>query len=306
MKLLLLGANGQVGWELRRSLAPLGELIACDRKLADLSQLQALSALVDKHQPDVIVNAAAYTAVDQAEQEIEQAFLINAEAVGLLAEKARQHDSFLVHYSTDYVFDGEKSGAYLESDAVNPQSIYGKSKLKGEQLIAASACKHLIFRTSWVFATRGNNFAKTMLKLAAQRDTLQVVADQFGAPTSAELIADVTSLCLQRILTLSQQSMMPDELSETFSGIYHLVAAGEVSWHQYAQYVIEKAISLGFESRIQPQAVQAISTAEFPRPASRPANSVMNASKLSRTFDIHLPDWQCYVDRLLEELSPQF
>ncbi|MCC5797780.1 MAG: dTDP-4-dehydrorhamnose reductase [Methylophaga sp.] len=306
MKLLLLGANGQVGWELQRSLAPLGELIVCDRHSADLTQLSALSALIETQQPDVIVNAAAYTAVDQAEQDIDNAFLINAEAVGLLAGKAAQLGSYLVHYSTDYVFDGSKSGAYQESDAVNPQSVYGKSKLKGEQLIAASGCKHMIFRTSWVFARRGNNFAKTMLKLAAERDSLQVVADQVGAPTSAEMIADITALCLYKATQISKESMLPDEFLANLSGIYHLAAEGETSWHGYAQYLIEKASSLGFETRISADDIQAVSTENFPRPAPRPANSVMNTSKLSSTFDITLPDWRCYVDRLLDELFPGY
>ncbi|WP_430010312.1 dTDP-4-dehydrorhamnose reductase [Methylophaga lonarensis] len=306
MKLLLLGANGQVGWELQRSLAPLGELIVCDRHSADLTQLSPLSALIETQQPDVIVNAAAYTAVDQAEQDVDNAFLINAEAVGLLACKAAQLGSYLVHYSTDYVFDGTKSGAYQESDAVNPQSVYGKSKLKGEQLIAASGCNHLIFRTSWVFARRGQNFAKTMLKLAAEKDSLQVVADQYGAPTSAEMIADITALCLYKATQLSKESMLPDKFLENLSGIYHLAAAGETNWHGYAQYLIEKASSLGFATRVSVEDIQAVSTENFPRPAPRPANSVMNTSKLSSTFDITLPDWRCYVDRLLDELFPGY
>lgn len=305
MKLLLLGANGQVGWELQRSLAPLGQLVICDRHTADLTDLPALSALIETQQPDVIVNAAAYTAVDKAEQEVDDAFLINAEAVGLLAVKAAQLGSFLVHYSTDYVFDGTKLAAYHESDAVNPQSVYGRSKLKGEHLIAASCCNHLIFRTSWVFARRGDNFAKTMLKLAAERNSLQVVADQRGAPTSAEMIADITALCLHKVIQLNKESLLPDRVLQGLSGIYHLAASGETSWHGYAQYLIARASSLGFACRVDVDHIQPVSTENFPRPAARPANSVMNTSKLRSTFDITLPDWRCYVDRLVDELLPE-
>lgn len=304
MKLLLLGANGQVGWELQRALAPLGQLIACDRQQADLSNLQALSERLDIERPDIIINAAAYTAVDQAEQDERAAFLINADAVGLMADKARQLGSWLVHYSTDYVFDGRQQTAYVETDATNPQSVYGRSKLAGEQRISASGCQHLIFRTSWVYARRGHNFARTMLKLAADPDALQVVADQQGAPTSASLIADITALCLYRLLQLPKAGNPSQVLSE-YAGIYHLVASGCVSWHGYACYLIAAARAKGFPIKTELANIAAISSEQFSRPAKRPANSQLATGKLSRTFDIHLPHWQQGVDRLLDELRPE-
>lgn len=296
MKILLLGKDGQVGWELQRSLAPLGELIASGRKDADLEDLDGLRALIRRIQPTVIVNAAAYTAVDKAESDSNKARRINAEAVGVLAEEASRLTAWLVHYSTDYVFDGSKSSAYIEEDPTNPLSMYGKTKLEGEELIRQSKTKHLIFRTSWVYAARGGNFAKTMLRLAKERDQLKVVADQHGAPTSAELIADVTALVLYRIGQNQNASV---------AGTYHLTANGHTTWHQYAQYVLELAQARGIQLKAGCEAVEPILTEAYPVPAVRPKNSRLNTSKLTQTFHLHLPDWQYHVQRLIDELTAQ-
>jgi dTDP-4-dehydrorhamnose reductase len=294
MKILLLGANGQVGWECQRSLSILGSLAVHDRKTADFLDLDALRQLVRTVQPDVIVNAAAYTAVDQAEVDSETAYKINTEAVSVLASEAKTLNACLVHYSTDYVFDGDKDGRYHEDDTTNPQSVYGKSKHDGELAIVESGCHYFIFRTSWVFASRGNNFAKTMIKLATERDELRVVADQVGAPTSAEFIADVTARVVDR---LRQQSSFAGQ----HSGIYNLVASGDTSWYGFAQRVLEKASALGLNLRVKPNDIVAISTAEFPRPAQRPSNSRMDTQKLQALLDIDMPDWEFHVDRMVTE-----
>jgi dTDP-4-dehydrorhamnose reductase len=294
MKILLLGKNGQVGWELQRSLAPLGELIALDRHAVDglcgdLADLDALRATIRKVKPDVIVNAAAYTAVDKAESETELADRVNGQASGVMAEEAASLDAWLVHYSTDYVFSGQGSAAWQETDPVAPVNHYGASKLAGEQAIAASGCKHLIFRTSWVYGARGNNFAKTMLRLAKDRETLSVIADQIGAPTGADLIADVTALTIQQILHRPE-----------LSGLYHLAASGEVSWHGYASHVIEFAKANG--EQLSVMAVNPIETTAYPTPARRPLNSRLNTQKLRDNFSLHLPDWQSGVTRMLREV----
>ncbi|MDY0329452.1 MAG: dTDP-4-dehydrorhamnose reductase [Thiomonas sp.] len=294
-RLLLLGADGQVGWELRRALLPLGEVRDMNRAQADLTDLDGLRALLAREQPHVIVNAAAYTAVDKAESEPDLARRINADAPQVLADHAAAHDAWLVHYSTDYVFDGTKPAPYTESDAPHPQSVYGQTKLAGERAIAASGCRHLMLRTSWVYAARGGNFAKTMLRLAAERDSLRVIADQFGAPTSAELIADATALLLHRLRT-------DPALAQRASGLYHLTAQGSTSWHGYAQFVIAAALARGMTLRCAPNAVQAIGTADYPLPAPRPANSRLDCSKLQTTFDLYLPPWQTQVQRLIDEL----
>lgn len=295
MKILLLGANGQVGWELQRALAPLAELLACDRSSGNLEDLVALQALLRRERPTIIVNAAAYTAVDQAESDVARARLVNAEAVAVLAHYAAANDAWLVHYSTDYVFDGQAPDAYRETAATAPLSIYGQTKLEGEQAIQASGCRHLILRTSWVYAARGGNFAKTMLRLAGEREQLRVVADQIGAPTSAELIADVTAQCLGRIIH-------EPALAAQASGIYHLVAGGETSWHGYAQFVIGTAGQLGLPLKASVEQVLPISASEYPVPAPRPANSRLNTEKLRSTFGLLLPPWQTHVTRLLHEL----
>lgn len=294
MKILLFGANGQVGWELQRSLCTLGALSIHGKDSVDFKNSESLTKLVHKEKPDIIINAAAYTAVDQAETDIEAAYKINAEAMQTLSEVAKKISACMIHYSTDYVFDGKKTGRYTEGDLTNPQSIYGKSKRDGELAITGSGCKYFIFRTSWVFSSRGNNFAKTMIKLARERDELKVVADQFGAPTSAELIADVTA---QLVYQLRQQPAFADQ----HSGIYNLVASGEASWYEFAKYVLGKASSLGFSLRIKPAEIAAISTAEFPRPAARPANSRMDTQKLQSLLDIDLPHWQFHVERMVTE-----
>lgn len=296
MKILLLGANGQVGWELQRSLASLGQLVVCTRQSADLDNPQSLTALVEREQPDVIINAAAYTAVDKAESDVEGARRVNAESVAVLAKAAQEQGAWLVHYSTDYVFAGDKLTAYVEDDQTGPLSVYGQTKLEGEAAIRASGCRHLILRTSWVYAARGGNFAKTMLRLAGERDGLRVVADQIGAPTSAELIADVTALMLQRIFTDAA-------LAKNASGTYHLVASGATSWHGYAQFVIGEAARLGSQLRATPDRVHPIAAAEYPVPAKRPANSRLDNKKLQEMFGLELPGWEFHVKRMLLELN---
>lgn len=294
MRILLLGKNGQVGWELQRSLAPLGELTALDRHMVDglsgdLSDLDALRATIQKIRPDVIVNAAAYTAVDKAESETELANRVNGQATRVLAEEALSLNAWLIHYSTDYVFDGHGSTPWQETDPVSPVNCYGASKLAGEQAIMISGCKHLIFRTSWVYGARGNNFAKTMLRLAKDRKTLSVIADQVGAPTGADLIADVTALAIQQVMH-----------SPELAGLYHLAASGEVSWHAYASHVIDFARESG--EQLDVERIDPIATSAYPTPARRPLNSRLNTQKLRSNFSLHLPDWQIGVTRMLREV----
>ena len=294
MKILLLGKNGQVGWELQRSLAPLGDLIALDRHsepCGDLSQPQRLAETVRALRPDVIVNAAAHTAVDKAESEVDLARTLNAEAPAALAQAAAKTGAWLVHYSTDYVFDGSGTRAWQEGDATGPLGVYGQTKLEGEQAIAASGCKHLIFRTSWVYAARGGNFAKTMLRLAQERERLTVIDDQHGAPTGADLIADVTA---HAIRTAMQQPQV--------SGLYHLVAGGETSWHGYASHAIAQARALRPDLPWKVGEIAPVPTSAFPTPARRPLNSRLNTQKLQQTFGLNLPHWQMGVDRLLTEI----
>jgi len=294
MKILLLGKNGQVGWELQRSLAPLGELIALDRHstnyCGDLSNPDAVAETVKRLKPTVIVNAAAYTAVDKAETETELAYTINAKAPEALAQAAKQIGAWLVHYSTDYVFNGSGSQAWQETDAVAPLSVYGQSKLAGEQAIQAAEGLHLIFRTSWVYAARGNNFAKTMLRLAKERDQLSVINDQIGAPTGAELLADVTAHAIR-------SGLKQPELS----GLYHLAAAGESSWYDYARYVLDYARKMGIELKTAENAITAIPTSAYPTPAQRPLNSRLNTEKLQSQFGLVLPNWRMGVERMLTE-----
>jgi len=294
MKILLLGANGQVGWELRRALAPLGEVIACDRAKADLVKLDALRALVRDTTPEIVVNAAAYTAVDKAESEPDLATLINATAVGVLAEEAARARALLVHYSTDYVFDGAKTSAYVETDTVNPLSSYGTSKYQGEEAIRAADANHLIFRTSWVYAPRGKNFPKTILKLARTRPQLTVVADQVGAPTSAELIADATALALRGVAS-----------DKTLCGTYHLTAAGATSWHAYAQALLNLAAAKGYALKTTADQVQPVPTSAYPTPAKRIANSRLATDKVRAAFGLTLPAWDAHLDRFLEELPQE-
>ncbi len=297
MKLLLLGANGQVGFELRRSLAPLGEVVAATRdgrlidggvgKIADFDDVDSLATLVERIGPDVVVNAAAWTAVDRAENEREAAFHANAEAPRVLAETCMRRGARLLHYSTDYVFDGCGSRPYREDDATAPPGVYGASKLAGEQAIRASGVDHVILRTAWVYAPRGRNFLLTMLRLGAERDHLRVVADQVGTPTSAALIADVTA----QILAHPSRS----------SGTWHLTATGQTSWHGFAEAIFSGAIERGLLARAP--VVEAITTAEYPTPAMRPAYSVLDTTRLQRDFGIALPDWREGLGRALDALE---
>lgn len=297
MKLLLLGSNGQVGWELQRALSPLGELVICDRRQADLSRPGALVELVQQHRPDVIVNAAAYTAVDKAESDEEAARLVNATSVGVLAEQAKLLDALLVHYSTDYIFDGSQPGFQPENTSVVPLNVYGRTKLEGEQAVRSSGCRHLILRTSWVYAARGQNFAKTMLRLASERDELRVVSDQIGAPTSAELIADITALMLQRMDTDA-------ELARRAEGTYHLVASGQTSWHEYTGFIVKTARDLGMQLKVDDSRILPIRAAEFVSAAARPGNSRLDNRKLRTTFNLQLPHWQHHAARMLQEIVP--
>ena len=298
MKILLLGANGQVGWELRRSLAPLGEIRAYDRHTGNLQKLDDLSRLIRDFSPEAIVNAAAYTSVDKAESELDEAILINSKAVEFLAKEAKLLNAWFIHYSTDYVFDGLKSGAYIETDTPNPQSVYGQTKYDGEESIKESKVKHLIFRTAWVYSKRGTNFIKTMIQLANKQDELKVVNDQIGAPTGAELIADVTALCLYQITQYKNSA-------HNLSGTYHLTPTGETSWHGFAQFIIAEALGLGVKFRASFENVQAISTSEYPLPAKRPSNSLLDTKKICNTFNVYMPPWQTHVERLFKELYSQ-
>ena len=289
-KILLLGKDGQVGWELQRALAPLGELTALNRAECDLANPAQIQAALEQYEPEVIVNAAAYTAVDKAETDQAMAQRINVAAVAELALYAREMGSLLVHYSTDYVFDGSKPEAYVEDDITNPLSVYGSTKLAGENKIRDALCRHLIFRTSWVYAARGGNFAKTMLRLAQERDALNVIDDQIGAPTSAELIADVTAHALRDVLS-----------GRAPGGTYHLAAAGETSWYGYAKFVIDRARQQGVALKLEDAALKPIPASDYPLPANRPQNSRLNTQLLERSFALKLPQWQQGVARVLDE-----
>ena len=295
MKILLLGKNGQVGWELQRSLAPLGEVVALatnsTEHCGDLTNLAGLRKTIHDVAPDIIVNAAAYTAVDKAESESDLAYTINSLAPEILAQEAKRSGAWLIHYSTDYVFDGGGDRSRLETDATGPLNVYGQSKLAGEAAIIATGCKHLIFRTSWVYAARGNNFAKTMLKLAQEREQLSVINDQIGAPTGADLLADVSAHAIRRALQYPE-----------LSGLYHLVASGLTSWHGYASFVIDYARQAGIDIKVGPEAIQAVASSAFVTAAKRPLNSRLDINKLQNTFDLYLPHWQTGVIRLLNEI----
>jgi dTDP-4-dehydrorhamnose reductase len=297
LKILLLGKNGQVGWELQRSLAPLGQVLALDRHstdfCGDLSHPERLAQAVHDWRPDVIVNAAAHTAVDKAESEPDVARCLNATAPAALAQAAAAIGTWLVHYSTDYVFNGQGDQAWQEGDATGPLSVYGQTKLEGEQAIVASGCKHLIFRTSWVYAARGGNFAKTMLRLAGERERLTVIDDQHGAPTGADLIADVTAHALVHAMI---------DPAAGLSGIYHLVAAGETSWHGYASHVIAQARQIQPVLTLKVTDIAPVPTSAFPTPAKRPLNSRLSTHKLQQAFGIVLPPWQQGVNRMLAEI----
>ncbi len=295
MNILLLGKGGQVGWELQRSLAVLGPVTALDfdsqDHCADFSQPEAIRDTVRALRPNIIVNAAAHTAVDKAESEPEFARLLNATTPGVLAEEAARLGAWLVHYSTDYVFDGSGTRPWVETDAPAPLSVYGRTKLEGEQLIQQSGCQHLILRTSWVYAARGGNFAKTMLRLAQERDRLTVIDDQWGAPTGADLLADVTAHAIRQLQQRPQDA-----------GLYHCVAGGETNWNLYAKYVLDQAEQAQAAINIKATEVAPVPTSAFPTPATRPHNSRLNTAKLQSTFGLTLPHWQAGVARMLTEI----
>jgi len=294
MKLLLLGPEGQVGWELQRSLAPLGEVLVASRGTGgDLADLAALRATVRRLRPDAIINAAAYTAVDAAEAAREVAGRINAEAPGALGEEAASLGELLIHYSTDYVFDGSGARPWQETDRTAPLNAYGATKCEGEERIRASGCRHLILRTSWVYASRGKNFVRTMLRLGAERESLSVVDDQTGAPTGADLIADVTAQLLPAALA------RPATL-----GTYHLAAAGETSWCGFARHIFAVAREAGFPLRMAPEGLRPCATADYPTPARRPLNSRLCTDRLEATFGLAMPAWQSGVTRAVRELTP--
>ncbi len=289
-EILLLGGNGQVGWELARALAPVGTVYAVTRRECDVADLSALRTLVRTRRPAIIVNATAYTAVDKAESDKEQAQLINAVVPALLAEEAKASGALLVDYSTDYVFDGSKCGAYLEDDATGPLGVYGESKLDGLHAIEASGCRHLVLRVSWVYAARGSNFLRTILRLAGEREQLSVVADQYGAPTTAELIADVTAHCLMLLHN-----------GKGSEGIYHLAPAGETSWHGFASAIVREAQAAGIPLKLIPENIRAITSADYPTAAKRPANSRLDTNKIRTTFGITLPSWESALPRIIRE-----
>jgi len=296
LKILLLGSRGQVGWELRRSLAPLGDVLSLERgstlACGDLTQPRALVEGLQKYRPDVVVNAAAYTAVDQAESDADLAHVINASAPAALAQMCQALGALFVHYSTDYVFDGAGDAPWTESSVPAPLNVYGQSKWAGEQAIVASGCNHLIFRTSWVYAARGGNFAKTMLRLAKERETLRVIDDQFGAPTGADLIADVTSHAIKAVKAEPKKQ-----------GLYHLAASGVTTWHGYAVHVIERARSQRLELDWRVKQIEAVDSAAFITAATRPLNSRLDTQRLQQAFGLSLPPWQAGVDRMLDEIN---
>lgn len=303
MKILLFGRNGQVGWELQRSLAPLGDLVAlgsqrdCNPQVqgralnGDFMQPEGLIETIRTVRPHVIVNAAAYTAVDNAETDVSSARMVNAEAVSVLAQEAQRNGATLVHYSTDYVFDGSGEQPWRESDATDPLNAYGKTKLESELAIQQHCQRYLIFRTSWVYAARGGNFAKTILRLGKEREVLTVIDDQHGAPTGAELIADVTAHAIRQL-----------NKEPALAGLYHLVAGGETTWHGYASHVLEYARKKGVAVRVPSEAIAPVPSSAFPTPAARPCNSRLDTSKLQRSFGLKLPDWQTGVERMLTEI----
>jgi len=292
MKILLLGKNGQVGTELQRTLLPLGTLVALDRSTADLEKPATLRSVLESHSPDVIVNAAAYTAVDKAETNRDAARAVNAESVAVIASYAKERDALLVHYSTDYVFDGSKESPYEPADTTHPLSVYGATKRQGEEAIEASGCRFLVFRTSWVFSAHGGNFVKTILRLAKERDALNIVADQHGAPTSAELIADVTALAIAG----HRQGLCK-------SGIYHLTAAGQTTWHGLASHIVARAAANGVTLKAAEERIAPIPTDAYPLPAPRPKNSCLDTSALSSALLLQFPDWTVHVNRTVDQLT---
>ncbi|MDY0071006.1 MAG: dTDP-4-dehydrorhamnose reductase [Porticoccaceae bacterium] len=295
MRILLLGANGQLGLELRETLAPLGELIPLDRHGdrglgGDLGDAAGIASTLRELRPDLIVNAAAHTAVDRAESEPDLAHAVNAVAPGVLAEGAARLGSWLVHYSTDYVFDGSGGAPWRETDIPNPLNTYGRSKLAGERAIEASGCRHLILRTSWVYARHGHNFVKTVLRLAAERETLRIIDDQIGTPTSARLIAEVTALAIEKA-----------QANPDLGGLYHLVAGGETSWYHYARRIIDEARARGMALAVN--TLEPVTSRDYPTAATRPLNSRLDTGKLRQRFGVDLPPWHEGVAQLIDELT---
>jgi dTDP-4-dehydrorhamnose reductase len=283
-RILLTGKNGQVGWELQRALAAPATVIALDSSQLNLADPDAIRRIVRENRPDIIINPAAFTAVDKAESEPELAMAVNGIAPGILAEEACRLGAVLVHYSTDYVFDGNKPAPYTEEDVPDPQCIYGKTKLAGEMAIRASGCKHLILRTSWVYGVHGGNFVKTVMRLARERDELRIVADQSGAPTWARDLAQAT---LSAVAVWRKR-----EWDDSLSGLYHLTAAGRTNWHQYAEEIVRLARQYDAALACKPLRIRAIATHEYPTPAKRPANSALANDKIKHAFGIALPEWQ--------------
>ena len=292
MKILLTGSNGQVGFELNKKLSALGEVIATDREELNLEDAQAIRSFIDQTRPDIIINPAAYTAVDKAESEPELAHLINVSAPEVLADKARELDIPLIHFSTDYVFDGLKKGAYVETDQTNPQSVYGKTKCEGEEKIRTHA-KHIILRTSWVFGSHGNNFLKTILKLISDKESLNIVGDQWGSPASAAMLSDVTFKIVDRIFK--------DKNFKDY-GTYHVTNDGETNWHTYASLISSEAMKLNLKVKCAPDKIHPILTSEYPTAAKRPSNSRLNTDKLKKTFMLELPHWELEVKKVLKEI----
>jgi dTDP-4-dehydrorhamnose reductase len=292
MKILLTGSNGQVGFELNKKLSALGDVIATDREELDLTKLDAIRAFIDHTKPDIIINPAAYTAVDKAESEPELAYQINTLAPEVLADKAAELDIPLIHFSTDYVFDGLKKEAYLESDLTNPQSVYGKTKCEGEEKVRTHA-KHIILRTSWVFGSHGNNFLKTMLRLMQEKESLNIISDQSGSPTSASMLGDVTFKIVDLIFK-----------NKNFNdyGTYHVTSEGETNWQQYASFIAGEAMKLNAKIKCKPQHIHPIFTSAYPTAAKRPPNSRLNTLKIKKTFMLELPQWQDEVKKVLREL----
>jgi dTDP-4-dehydrorhamnose reductase len=296
MKIALFGRSGQVGRELEQVLPALGRLVAFGRDDADLERPDSVRAVLRREEPDIVVNAAAYTAVDKAESEPERARQINADTVGIMADEVARRGGWLVHYSTDYVFDGTKSASYVETDPTGPLGVYGRTKLAGEQLIAGSGCRHLIFRTSWVYAAHGSNFIRTILRLGQEREELSVVDDQIGAPTSANRIAAVTAAAIGRLA--GEESTLPE------SGLYHLAAEGATSWHGLATLIAATARAGGLPLRIEPDRIRPIPSSAWPQAARRPANSRLDTTRLRKTFNLTLPAWQDDVRQVIAELIP--
>ena len=292
MKILLTGKNGQVGFELEKKLSTLGEVIATDREELDLANPDAIRAFIDQTNPDIIINPAAYTAVDKVESEPDLAYQINVTAPEVLAKKATELNIPLVHFSTDYVFDGLKKEAYIETDKTNPQSVYGKTKCEGEEKIRTHA-KHIILRTSWVFGSHGNNFLKTILRLIIEKESLNIVGDQWGSPASSSMLSDVTFKIVETILK-----------NKNFNdyGTYHVTTEGETNWYDYASLISNEAMKLNLKVKCAPDQIHSILTSEYPTAAKRPLNSRLNTDKIKNTFMLELPHWESEVKRVLREL----